>query len=279
MPTRNIEQVLDSIDQLRPMPSSVTRILRALDQPQISAGIVSEMIGLDQALAALVLRMANSAGLGYGKECTSLADAVVRLGFRRVRTLVLAAAASGPLTTRLTGYRLGAGELWNHSVATAMAAQWLGNAVHYPDPGEAYVAGLLHDMGKLILDQFVQVDYPNMLQSIQHDHISLSKAEENQLGIDHANVGSLMAQKWNFPVHLVEAIRYHHAPTLAFENQRLAAIMNVANSFAQREVIGLVDLYGSVIHPEAMRVLNLDETKLQRLKKDMEQSQKMGAQP
>jgi putative nucleotidyltransferase with HDIG domain len=268
---QKVDRILKSVDQMRPMPTSITRILRALEDPMNTAGAISELIGLDQALAASVLQMANSAGLGYNAVCTSLSDAVMRLGFKRVKVLVLGAATSGPLTRRLNGYRLGANELWNHSVYTAVAAQWLSRALHYPDPEEAYVAGLLHDMGKLLLDQYVMVDYNKMVELMKNYNLAMWQVEEHLLGVHHATVGALMAEKWNFPVILVDAIRFHHAPSLARTKQTLPAIINIANAFSnQQHSVATDDVLGKTIHPESLNILHLDEIQVERIKSDME---------
>jgi putative nucleotidyltransferase with HDIG domain len=265
-----VDQILQTVDKMRPMPTSVTRILNSLDDPNNTAGIISDLIGLDQALAASVLQMANSVGAGFNTVCTSLSDAVMRIGFKRIKTLVLGAAASGPLTKRLNGYRLGAGELWNHSVSTATAAQWVSRFIHYSDPEEAYVAGLLHDMGKLILDQYLMVDYYRIVELIRVYNLALWQVEEKLLGIDHATIGSLMAQKWNFPPVLVEAIRHHHAPSLAKSQQALSAIINIANALSKDAKYLLTDPAGNKIHPESLRILNVDESQLQTMATQLE---------
>ena len=266
MMPQKLDSILASVDKMRPMPTSVTRILVALDDSNNTAGIISDLIGLDQALAASVLQLANSASMGFANVCSSLTDAVMRLGFKRVRVLVLGAASSGPLTRRLNGYRLGAGELWNHSVATAVTSQWLSRFLHYPDPEEAYVAGLLHDMGKLILDQYMMIDYTRIIDLMRNYNLALWQVEEKLLGIDHSMVGSLMAQKWNFPVSLIDAIRYHHAPSLARTKQQLGAIINMANALAKPAASANLDPFGMQVHPEALTILGIDPTQLDRIK-------------
>ncbi len=266
MMPQKLDQILASVDKMRPMPTSVTRILNALDDSNNTGGMISDLIGLDQALAASVLQMANSAGMGFATVCSSLTDAVMRLGFKRIKNLVLGAASSGPLTRRLNGYRLGAGELWNHSVATAVTAQWISRYLHYSDPEEAYVAGLLHDMGKLILDQYMMIDYSRIIELMRNYNLALWQVEEKLLGIDHSMVGSLMAQKWNFPVILVDAIRYHHAPSLARTKQQLGAIINMANTLAKTPENEKIDPFGMVVHPEALTILGVDQLQLERIK-------------
>lgn len=258
------------------MPSSVERVLREVDNPYASAGMISEYISLDQALAASVLQMANSAAMGFGFRCSSIDEAVMRLGFKRIKTLVLGAATSGTLNHRLPGYRYGSGELWNHSVACAAAAQWISRALGFPNPEEAYVAGLLHDMGKLILDQFVLADYSHIISLMHKRHMLLWQVEEELLGINHATVGGKTSQKWRFPEILQEAIAYHHTPSLASNHQKLASVINIANAFASRSNVGLTDPEGRFIHPEALVVLKIDDEKVARMQLEMENSLRFG---
>ncbi|NMB87688.1 MAG: HDOD domain-containing protein, partial [Chloroflexi bacterium] len=178
-------------------------------------------------------------------------------------------ASSGPLMRRLNGYRLGAGDLWNHSVATAVASQWLAQALHYPNPEEAYVGGLLHDIGKLMLDQYVLVDYTKIVDLMRRYNLSLWQVEEQVIGIDHATVGSMMAEKWNYPVILVDAIHYHHAPSLARVHPELPAIINVANAWSSRQSPASQEIFVQSIHPESLQILRLSEERLERFQEEM----------
>jgi putative nucleotidyltransferase with HDIG domain len=224
-----IKKILRSIELTRPIPMVITRVLRSLDESGSSAGYISEIIGLDAALAANVLQASNSAFLGYGPSCATLKEAVMRLGYKRIRTLVLAVAASRGLEGSLAGYNLAAGDMWAHSVATAVASQWFARAIDYPEPEEAYAAGLLHDIGKMVLNKFAEEEY-KWAFSARKSTTTIRETEMIAFGIDHAYIGSLMAQKWTFPPVLVNAIQYHHNPLAAGEFQLLAAITNVANA-------------------------------------------------
>jgi putative nucleotidyltransferase with HDIG domain len=261
---QKVDLILSSVETLRPMPSSVTRILKAVEDPNINSGYLAELIGLDQALTALILQMSNSAAAGYGRTCTSITEAVLRLGFKRIKSLAMGAGASGSLSRRLNGYRLGSGELCNHSVTTAVASEWLARTVRYRSTEEAYVAGLLHDMGKLLLDQYVLEDYSKMVDLMHRYHLQLWQVEEQLLGIDHAAVGSLMAEKWQFPLILVDAIHFHHAPSLAHSEPTLAAIINIANAFASKQSATQSDMFSKEIHPESLTILHIDDKTLAR---------------
>ena len=152
-----------------------------------------------------------------------------------------------------------------------MISQYL----HYPDVEEAYVGGLLHDMGKLILDQYMMVDYMRIDELMRNYNLALWQVEEKLLGIDHSMVGSLMAKKWNFPIVLVDAIRYHHAPSLARSKQQLGAIINIADVLSKDERAIALDPNGQRIHPESLLILNIDEQKVINMRHLVKQN-KMG---
>ena len=265
MPPSKVALIIRTVDNLRPMPTSITRALRAIEDSSATSTEISEIIGLDQALSASILQAANSVSMGYSTDCSKLSDAVMRLGFKRLKGIILGIAAVGPFNQSLKGYRFGAGELWNHSIATAVSAEWIARELRYPDPEEAYTAGLLHDMGKLFLDQFVFSDYTRIVDLMLKYKLTLYMAEEQLLGIDHANVGGLIAEKWNFPVVLIDAIRYHHTPSFARSNQRLPAIVNVANSFFENTGNQNALFFERSIHPETFQILNISQERIDQM--------------
>jgi len=265
MSPSKVDTIIRTVENLRPMPTSITRALRAIEDSSATSVEISEIIGLDQALSASILQSANSAAMGFSTDCSKLSEAVMRLGFKRLKGLILGIAAVGPFNQSLKGYRFGAGELWNHSIATAVSAEWIARELHYPDHEEAYTAGLLHDMGKLFLDQFVFSDYTRIVDLMLKYKLTLYLAEEQLLGIDHAKVGGLIAEKWNFPVVLIDAIRYHHTPSFARTNQYLPAIVNVANSFFENTGNQNALFFERSIHPETYQILNISQERIDQM--------------
>jgi putative nucleotidyltransferase with HDIG domain len=265
MVSSKVDMIIRTVANLRPMPTSITRVLRAIEDSSATSAEISEIIGLDQALSASILQSANSASMGFSTDCLKLSEAVMRLGFKRLKGIILGIAAVGPFNQSLKGYRFGAGELWNHSIATAVSAEWIARELRYPDPEEAYTSGLLHDMGKLFLDQFVFSDYTRIVDLMLRYKLTLYQAEEQLLGIDHAKVGGLIAEKWNFPVILVDAIRFHHTPSFARSNQKLPAIVNVANSFFENTGNQNALFFERSIHPETYQILNIDQERIDKM--------------
>jgi putative nucleotidyltransferase with HDIG domain len=270
--THRVEAIVQSVNSLRPQPANVTRISREIEKTDVTIDLLVGLISLDQALAALVLQMSNSVSLGYARTCSTLNEAIMYIGLARLKSILLTSSATSMLKRSLNGYKLGAGELWHHSLVTAGAAEWLAQALRYPNPEEAYVSGLLHDIGKLLLDQFVLSNYETIIDYVQRYRLPLWQVEEKLLGIDHARVGGLIAERWNFPVTLVDAIRHHHTPSFARKNQQLPAIVNLANDFAADFRAQKSLLFRSGIHPEALNILKLDVAQVEALKAGMKAS-------
>jgi putative nucleotidyltransferase with HDIG domain len=270
MPPLKIDHIIQSITRLKPMPSNVSLILREMDRPDVTIDKLAGMIGLDQVLTALVLQMSNSVSLGYFRTCSTLREAIMYVGMQRVKSILMTSSAAGMMNHSLKGYHLGAGELWQHSLVVGVASEWLARMLRYPEPEQAYVAGLLHDIGKLLLDQSVLSNYAKIVDYVQK--YQLWQVEERLIGIDHARVGGLIAEHWNFPADLVDAIRCHHAPSLAKVNQRLAAIVNLANSFSEDYQQTQSALLSFQIHPETFHILKLRPQHVQDLKIKMKNS-------
>lgn len=259
-----VSKILDSINNLKPMPASVTRILQLIEDPNIEIPPIADLIGKDQVLAALVLQMANSVTMGYSRNCVSLSVAVMRIGFTRLKSIMLVSTSYQSMNRALSGYRLGAGELWQHAQSTAHASEVLAKHLGYKNVEEAYVSGLIHDIGKLVLNQVMVTDYARINEIMNQYHLSLWEIEKKVIGIDHAQVGSLMAEKWSLPGTLGEAIRYHHYPTTA-EKPVLPAIVNLANSLTLRRTHPSSGLFSDEISPETLDILKIHPDKLAKI--------------
>jgi len=184
----------------------------------------------------------------------------VRLGFQQLRSVLYTVAAGGALTARLSGYQMKNGELFRHSYIVGMGARRLAVMMRYPEPEEAYAAGLLHDIGKLILDRHLQPHAAAMAADVEQGQ-SVIEVEERHLGTDHATIGGLMAERWDYPAVLIDAIRYHHAPTLA-RQPRLAALVHLSNWLVLQSGVGLTPLGVPPLNPETPQLLCLLEEQL-----------------
>lgn len=268
--SHKLENILTTVERLRPLPTTTVSLLNALESPDSTSQEIAQQISLDQALTALVLQAANAVSFGYLTPCTGITDAVMRLGFKQTKIVVLQGTFSSPLARRLNGYRLGAGALWEHSLATARISKFIAREVNYPDQDEAYIGGLLHDIGKLLLDQYILQDYHQIVSFMSDHKMSVWEAEETLLGTNHARVGGLVAAKWNLPGGLVDAIQHHHLPSLAASHRELGAIVNIANAFTPKDSISLDGLDGRNVNPVSLEILHFDELRLEKLRERVE---------
>ena len=202
------------IEQVRALPSLpavVVQLMSLLQQQDVNLDPIAETLSLDQALAAKVLQLANSPFYGMSGRITSIRDGINILGLRPLGTLVLAAVLTVQFD-QLHGKALHLDEFWRHSIASAVAARALAESQGL-DESSAFTAGLLHDVGLLVLDSLYPIEMAQALQwAVEHDAPHL-QAEQALLGVSHAEVGAWLAQHWHFAPEVVEAIAGHHHPS------------------------------------------------------------------
>ncbi|MGB9885934.1 MAG: HDOD domain-containing protein [Moorellales bacterium] len=227
-----LQDLVEKVQDLPALPTVVNQVIRLTEDPDSTAADLNAVISRDQALTAKVLRLANSAYYGFPRRVATVTDAVVLLGFNTIRNLVLAASVSNVLQREAPGYQLGRGDLWWHSLTSAMAARLLARKIRFRAAEEAFVAGLLHDIGKLVLSQYVAETYAQILERVTRDGVPFMEAEQAILGFDHARAGGLVAEKWNLPEGLVEAIGCHHRPAAARKAPALAALAHTGDALA-----------------------------------------------
>lgn len=259
-----LEELVARVEDLPALPAVVTQVMRLIEDPDSTAADLNAVISRDQALTAKVLRLANSAYYGFARRVGTVTEAVVLLGFNTIRNLVLAASVSNVLQREAPGYHLARGELWRHSLTSAMAARLLARKARFRAAEEAFVAGLLHDIGKLILSQYVGQAYQELLDRVAQSGLPFMEAERQVLGFDHAQAGGLVAEKWNLPEALVEAISCHHQPQLARRHPPLTALAHAGDALALMLGAGLgVDGLMYPLDWEAVAAVGLTENQIQ----------------
>ena len=259
MSTITTDRLLELAPEAIPLPQTTVRIVQLTNQPDSSMTELAQVLEQDQALSARVLRVANSAYFGLPRQVTSIRDAVVLLGQSTLRSLVFTASVVGVLGREVAGYGLGKGALWQHSVAAARAARHLSERVGL-DSDEAYVAGLLHDIGKIVLDQYMQDEFARALDLTTDDGIPFDQAERSVFGVDHAEIGGVLAERWELPARLVDAIRHHHRPSAAQTAPRLTAAVHVADLVCLELGLGMGrEGLQYIADPKAFVLLELDE--------------------
>jgi putative nucleotidyltransferase with HDIG domain len=228
-----------AIGQLKPIPQVALKILRLMNQNKYDIDPIAKEIHKDQVLTARMLQMANSALFGVRRRITSLDHAVVYLGQDMMVKIILSAAFQGYFAQSGMGYALCKGGLYHHSVGCAFIAEALARKTQCEDPAKAYTAGLLHDIGKVVLDQYVTSAYPLFYREIMEKEEDILSIEAHLLGMKHTEVGALLAQQWKLPRILAQVIRHHHRPQECPERDPLCIIVYLADLLMSRFHAGL----------------------------------------
>jgi putative nucleotidyltransferase with HDIG domain len=226
-----IDDYINSVRFLPPAPRVVPELMKLLKQSDVDSSKVVKLISFDPALTANVLRICNSAYFGAATPTSDLQEAVTRLGFQQVYQLVAAAMGARILGAPQAGYGFDHGELWKHSVAVAVTAQLMARKLG-DDDTLVFTAALLHDIGKIILSQAIETVYPKLIRETEMNQQSLLEAEKKHLGVQHAEVGARLLERWRFPPNIVSAVWFHHAPKGAGKSQRLASYVYIADMIA-----------------------------------------------
>ncbi len=229
--SKKLERYLESTaDELPAMPTIARDIVRCVDDPSTSITDIKELIEQDSAIAAKLLKMANSALYGFPSEITNIAHAISLLGTRSVRNLVLA------VSLKKTFHRFGLMEqlLWQHSTLAGPVAAKLSEFPRISvNADEAFTAGLLHHIGKTALANSHRDEYERVIQRVYNEDVGFVEAETQQFGFDHTMLGGSIAERWNLPDSLVSVIANHHnsgaLAEMPEETARLTALTNITS--------------------------------------------------
>lgn len=267
-----LKKILRDLDGVPPMPSVVQRVMSITQNPDATAKELHDVISLDQALTANVLKLCNSAYYGLPRKIASVQQAVNYLGFRTIRNLVLSAFLGDVYggTVALTGYSPNG--LWEHSIAVAISAQLICERLKRPDADDiSFTCGLLHDVGKPILWKHARESQDEVLDVVRNQGKSYAEAEREVLGFDHAALGAKVADVWNFPPELIQAIGLHHDPAKARGDRFLTQVTHMANQMAVTFGVGLEDagMVASPLDAQSLAELGLEASMIDTLQEPL----------
>jgi putative nucleotidyltransferase with HDIG domain len=226
MTTKTLMEIVKDVRDIPSLPTIVIDLLNCIDQDDAGAKTLAEKISLDQALTAKTLRIANSSFYGMPRKVATIQQAISILGFDSVRTLVASVAMLDSFSIK-GGENLKMATFWQQSVCTAICAKLLAKHMH-ADSGQAFVAGLLHDIGRLILVLSDPDRYADTLKYQQENKCHIRMAERKVLGFDHAEVGRELAELWRLPQSIQTAIGAHHEANPKKDGQ-LATVVQAAD--------------------------------------------------
>ena len=228
-----IHKKLGDVKSISTLPHVMTRIMAVAADEGSSAKDLSREVRSDQALASKILKVVNSAYYGFYRKIANIDDAVVILGFKEIRSMCLALTVMHLFDGGGNKY-FDRRQLWRHSVITAILAEMLAEPYAEEHP-QAFTAGLLHDLGRAVLDQYFPELWKQVCEEVVSRQCRWLEVERELLGTDHAEVGSWVAERWDFHPGLTDSIRFHHEPGRAEVAPRLTGIVHLADLLSRRD--------------------------------------------
>jgi HD-like signal output (HDOD) protein len=243
-----------------------SQVLRVSADPDANAEDLRKVISMDQALTSQILKISNSAMFGMMREVTTLTQAIMTLGFSTIKSVVIASSAKNLYHRGTVGLqeRL----IWEHALVSAIASRAFAKSLRFPRIEEAFIGGLLHDIGKSVIGVKFPERYSSLLRTVYNENGICLDLELDIFGFDHAMVGEALVSQWNLAASLQAAVRWHHDPIHAAQtHQELTAIVALANHLALEEKVGIGDpkhLEGASL--QAMEILKLGPEALSGIK-------------
>jgi len=231
---KNYDLIMRRIGDLPALPTLVNKIVEQLGNNNVPASEIAKLVSFDPGLTTKFLRLVNSSAYGFQRQIGSVQHAIMILGFNSVRGIVLSAGIFKMFEGRSSVLHLDPKAFWRHSLATAMACQFLAVRLKTRWADDAFSAGMLHDIGKMILAYYFSAEYATVLQAAHDNHIAghgepFLMLEQAHLGLNHAELGYQLAIRWKLPHTINEVIRYHHQPSAAKDSPELVYLVALAN--------------------------------------------------
>jgi putative nucleotidyltransferase with HDIG domain len=262
----DIKSIIKKIDGLKPIPQVASKVMSIAENPESSMNDLSNVIIYDTAVTANLLKMVNSAYFGLPEKFDSVHQAIVYLGMAQVVDLVLLSASGENLQTAQDGYDLEAGELWKNSVFSALIARELAEKKGVKETHLIFTAALLKDIGKVILSQYVKDSFVEINALVTEQNFTFKEAEKQVIGIDHAELGGMVAENWNFSPKLAEIIRHHHRPQKSSISEFESSIVYMADTICMMMGIGVgSDGLAYRFHRKVVERLELTESDFQKI--------------
>lgn len=262
-----LNHIVSKVNDMPVLPSRVKKIIELTEDPDSTIEDLEKEILMDQSLTSRILKLANSAHYGYPRKINTVSQATILLGFKTIKSMALASTINKMMALELKGYALEKNDLWTQSQTCAIISRYIAKEIRFSDPETAYIGGLLRDIGKTILNYYVEKEYNAIVNKVEYDNLSFLEAEEEILRFNHAQVGEKIAEKWNFPKDLVETIGLHHTPEKSTINPTLVSIVHIADAITMMMGISIgADGLTYNFSPFALQTLdNFDPNNLEQL--------------
>jgi putative nucleotidyltransferase with HDIG domain len=271
----NLKKVEAYISKLPALPVTITKVMEICNNPATSPVDLNKVIGLDPVLMARVLKLINSAYYGLSNQVTSLARAIIMLGLNTVKNLALSTAVLGTLGKKDNFQALNMQGFWRHSLCVGVTSKLIARKRRI-DPKileEYFIAGLLHDIGKIPLNNTLAGEYIEAMGLSDRDHRPLYQSEKEIIGYDHTDVGVLIGEAWKLGEEILDTIRHHHSMDIyTGNNVPVVYTVAVADLFANTNEIGFSgNRYPEKIKPEIFSYLGITWDYLDELETEVHQ--------
>jgi len=200
-----VSELLNSLNEVPAMPNVIMQALNVMKNPDSGTRELGKIVSYDQSLSTKVLTLVNSSYYGFPQQITSISRAITLIGMSKTKNVIVTVAMRPMLVNH------GDKELWKHSIRTAVGCEYMATRYKIMDPDEAFVIGFLHDLGKIVLNLKDAKLYEEAIKLAQTG-VSILEAEKKLFGVDHCVIGSLLAKRWQLPILIANAIKYHHEP-------------------------------------------------------------------
>lgn len=261
-----IDTIIKDINALKPIPQIAHQILACTEDPNRSISDIADIVLYDPLITATLLRICNSAYFNLPRRIDSIKEAISYLGLEQVIELVLLKSGADVLNNKQEGYGLHEGELWHNAVASAIVAKELSEKLNITPRNRIFTGALLKDIGKIILDRFVSNAFNNINKLVKNDGYSFREAEKAVIGIDHAELGGIIAKKWKFSPQLTTIITHHHLAAPEKRKDPEIAVVYVSDMVCNMMGVGVgVDALAYRFHEDALKNLGISPMDLEAL--------------
>jgi putative nucleotidyltransferase with HDIG domain len=265
-PKMSQKDVKDAIALVHPIPQNILKLIRMIQDGEYAMKDIANNVRQDQVLSGKVLHMCNSAYFARRSKVSSIDTALVMLGEKTFLQMMLSASLESFFNDDQHGYSLVKGGLFYHALGTALVAERIASFIGEIDPSIAYTAGLLHDIGRVVLDQFVAKYSVKFYSAANDPTVNFLEFEKEILGMDHQEVGVALGNDWSLPEDLIDVIKNHHHPSEAETQPVLCAIVYLADLFMSKFQVGLeLESVNSQELTDSMKILKIEPEKLRNI--------------
>ncbi len=229
---KNLDNIIEQIDELPTLQQVAVRLLQIIDNPKSTVQDVNRVVTQDPALASKILKLVNSAYIGLQNKVSNLQQAIVMLGFNMIKGMALSVSVFDVFTETLEGDEKFRRDFWMHSITTATVCRQVASDVGGVDPEVAFVLGLLHDIGKMVLDIHAHEEWRAIMKAVREEKTTFFTAERKVLETDHAEIGGWLAKNWQLNEDLVNGIRGHHRESM-WKTSKLGCVLHFANTVSR----------------------------------------------